>query len=145
MWFVRGLMKSAAFDRHSDGSEFKIQDTEPAPYVAGVGGMSPSGFAANKPLESAVKKTPWKPEQSKKKAEIQRALDIAMLGKMAGLNAGECDGVGTSSQGAETLSSQLKYETTTDNITENMGYNKIKYQDSPLLKRLKKFNKGAKR
>ena len=58
----------------------------------------------------------------------QQALGIAMLGKMGsqGDPRDPTAYVGTQGQGSDTLVSQLKYETGYNNITENLGYNKVK-------------------
>jgi len=121
MFFVRGLHKTAAFTNHSDGSEFKVMDTEPAPYSAGAGGMAPAGIPSYRPVDILSNK----PKPSTRKALKEKAVMIAMIGKL-GSQGDPRDSsayIGTAGQGAETLASQLKYETTTDNITQNMGYN----------------------
>lgn len=186
MFFVRGFKKiadsSQAFTSRNDGGgEFKITDTEPAPYVAGAGGMAPSGIPSYKPNETG--KVPWAPGRSKNQAEKQRALDIAMLSKMSdekptkkwipfreyhklraelpenkealkkmrSMHKVSSSGdprdstayVGTSGQGSDTLVSQLKYESTSDNITESTGFDKK--TDSPRSKRIKRTRKDSSR
>jgi hypothetical protein len=121
MFFVSGLHKTSAFTNHSDGSEFKVTDTEPAPYSAGPGGMAPAGIPSYRPVDILSNK----PKPSTRQAMKERAIGIAMIGKL-GSQGDPRDSsayIGTAGQGAETLVSQLKYETTTDNITESMGYN----------------------
>jgi hypothetical protein len=145
--FALGFQKIAMYARHNDGTEFKIQDTEPSPYVAGVGGMSPSGIPSYKPTETTgMGKPKYGPQLSPKAAEKQRALDIAMLSKMASLGdpRDSTAYVGTQGQGADTLCSQFKYESGFNNITEGMGYNKTK-APSRLMKNLKQLYKGAKK
>jgi hypothetical protein len=145
VWFISGFRKIAAYGASTlsgdSGQGFKVVDTEPTPYVAGVGGMSPSGIPSYKPTETG--KVPWQPLRSAKAAEKQRALDIAMLSKMSsqGDPRDPTAYVGSAGQGADTLVSQLKYESGYNNITEGMGYNKVKHRDSPYLKRLKKARK----
>jgi len=149
MQFVTGFKKTAAYGASTlsgdTGQGFKVVDTEPMPFVAGAGGMSPSGIPSYKPTETS--KVPWSPYKSRKAAEKARALEIAMLSKMAsqGDPRDPTAYVGNQGQGADTLVSQLKYETGYNNITEDMGYNKVKYKDSPTLKRLKRYRKGAER
>lgn len=55
MCFVDGFMKTAALDRHNDGTEFKRNDTEPMAFRAGPGGMAPSGFYAFEPTGKPLK------------------------------------------------------------------------------------------
>lgn len=141
--FHLGFLKTASLTSHNDGTEFKVQDTDPAPYAPGAGGMAPSGIPSYQPTGGGALVSKDKSQLGTKAAEKKRALDIAMLSKLAdGL-----DYVGTQGEGAETLASQLKYETGYNNITENMGYNKIKQDKpiSPLLRRVKKVIKGAER
>jgi len=142
MRFVISFLKTAALSNHSDGSEFKITDTEPAPYVPGAGGMAPSGIPSYRPTDD---KSQAEQPKSGRAAEKKRALDLAMLGKMADARDANDWMGGAPSQGADTLVSQLKYETGFNNITEDMGYNKTKQKDSPTLRRLKRFRKGAQR
>ena len=145
--FTLGFIKVAVFDVHNDGTEFKIQDNEPAPYVAGAGAMSPSGIASYKPTDTSVNNRPKTgPQLSPSQAEKKRALDIATIGKIASTDPRDSGAyVGNASQGASTLASQLKYKTGYNNITEGVGYNGPKPPDSKLVKSMKRFYKGAKK
>jgi hypothetical protein len=133
--FDLGFTKIAALDRHSDGTEFKIQDTDPAPYAAGAGGLSPSGIPTYRPIDIMSNKA----KPSVKKAIKQTALNIALFGKSANVDPGDVAQayIGTSGQGADTLVSQLKYETSTDNISQNLGYNQEKTKRRLLSRRKK--------
>ena len=131
-----GFRKSAAFGNHNDGSEFKIQDTEPMGFVAGPGGMAPSGIPSYQPTNSKVQAGN---QLSAKAAEKKRALDIAMLSKMAdGL-----DYVSTQGQGAETLATQLKYETTSPDIDNEGRKNLPSAKKGKPMKFAKGFHKSA--
>jgi len=129
--FSLGFHKISAFDRHNDGSEFKVSDTEPAPYSAGTGSMAPSGIPTFKPND--VNSNKLKP--STKKAMKQQAVDIAMLGKLGVADPGDRPATGSQGQGAETLVSQLKYETSSADPDEPTR----SYGSAP--KRLKKHKK----
>lgn len=116
MHFLNRLRKTAAFSNHSDGSEWKVTDTEPAPYAAG-------SVAAHQPtftygIDGSIHK----------KIEGLTAANgaKAILKKKASPYTGALDHVGTKSDASDTLVTQLKWETSGDEIPENMGYNPSK-------------------
>ena len=108
--FTLGLCKRAALDRHNDGTEFKISDTDPAPYAAGAGGVAPSGIPMYQPSEDKSKPL------SGKAGEKKQALLIATMGKAASVDPRELNlagDTGDRAQTTDTTVSQLKYETST--------------------------------
>lgn len=113
MQFLKGFLKTAALTVHNDGTEFKVTDNSPAPYEAGHAYSAPTGIAMYMPegksrFQPAIKDTP---SQLKKRV----ALSIAM-GKEATISfaGGDMDGsldyVGTKSDAADTLATQLKWD-----------------------------------
>lgn len=132
MRFLKGFQKtaSAAFVRHNDGTEFKIQDTDPAPYSAGAAQAAPSGIPT------------YQPTEAKKNSKITRKMmgTLIALGKMASSRVGGLDGVGSKSDAADTLATQLKWDTSSDEIPENFGYNRD--EKKPPMRRTRK---GARR
>ena len=118
MLFISGFKKTA-FTNHLDGSEWKISDTEPAPHAAGA-------------VETAHQPT-FKYKMERKKLSENSDLDAsngarALLKKKASHITGALDHVGTRSDAADTIATQLKWETSSDEIPENMGYNPNKYK-----------------
>lgn len=128
MFFISGFRKTAAFTNHSDGSEWKISDTEPAPYAAGA-------------VETAHQST-FRYLGSTNNLNKNNTLDAsnaarALLKKKASPITGALDYVGTRSDAADTLATQLKWDTSGDDVPENMGYHHNKAKRLPKAK-----NKG---
>lgn len=115
MLFVTGFQKIAAFTQHSDGSEFKITDTEPAPYAAGTtppAHQATFRYQDSKETETAGRLSAAHAARKLLKKHAQSSLTGAL------------DYVGTQSDAADTLASQLKWETTSgDEISQNPVYN----------------------
>jgi hypothetical protein len=136
MHFLVGLTKIAALTYHNDGSEFKVNDTDPAAYEPRAGGMAPTGIPSYDP-SGANKWQPVKKETpgDKKKKD---ALLIAM-GKEGMADTGALDYVGTKSDAADTLATQLKWDKSDkgDEIPENFGYNRHKAKQRILAQRRK--------
>jgi hypothetical protein len=117
MRFLEGLKKCAAFERHSDGSEFKVNDTEPAAYAAGAA-SAPTGLPAYQTNAERLK--------DKKTGKKEELLNI-LMGKMG------------SFQGASGLADQLKWDVSTDDIPENFGSSKAnQYSAKPKPKPVKR-------
>lgn len=129
MRFVASFEKTSAFDRHSDGTEFKIADNEPMAHSPSPGGMAPSGYEVYEPLPNGngKKALPLKEKQRR----------FVVLGKLAspqlGLTAGP-----SRMDTAEGVSEQLKYETTGDLRPEREGFRNDGYWDKIKLRRKKK-------
>lgn len=127
MRFVIAFEKRAAFDRHSDGTEFKISDNEPMAHIPGAGGMAPSGYEIYEPL-------PGNSNGKKNIKELRRRFVLGKLGSpQAGLLAGP-----SKSDTAEAVSEQLKYETTGDLRPEREGWKNDGYWDKIKPRRKKK-------
>lgn len=135
MHFLKGIHKTATFARHSDGTEFKTMDTEPAVYAAGQGNLAPAGIAAH---QASGTKNP----KTKKTHNAALAL---VLAKEAGIN-GTLDYVGTRSDAADTLTTQLKWDQSSPDIVETSGYN-VQKDSAPggkkKMKILRTFEKSA--
>lgn len=129
MQFLKGFRKVAELTMHSDGTPFRMLDTEPAPYSAGAAQVAPTGIPTYQPNGGERLKH--------RKKDLKNTALMVALGKEASSGMGPIDGVGTKSDAADTLTSQLKWDYSGDEIPENFGYNEKN-------KAVKKFRKGAK-
>lgn len=122
MKFLTGFTKHADFDHNNQGLEFKMSDTSNL-YGAGPGGMGPSGYAT---YEGNAELKPDGTKVTKNsKLHLKEIARRVAMGKIATID-GVPDSlpavmgyVGSSGQGASTLATQLKYETSGDN---KLGY-----------------------
>ena len=130
------LKKTSGLDNHTDGSQFNRSENEPAAYNA-PGGMSPTGIES---YNSTGKDLKYQGSNAKKKMQI--ATNICM-GKIGMVKWADLEGNGQG-QGASTLASQLKWESTTPGSLMSPGSDPESEQQYKDMQRAKK-NKGVRK
>ena len=136
MRFVTGLRKIADMDHNNQGLEFQTQN-EPA-YGAGAAQVAPTGIPTYQPTGGPVS------GKLNKRMKRLAGVQVAM-GKLSAADPYAADGVGTQGQGAETLVTQLKWDSSTpNNNPEDLGYNPSK-RSGPRERRKNGAGKGMKK